>query len=336
MTGRARWAAAGGVCGLAWSAGLRGWMVEIMPDESRFTWMTYLYILVPGVVLGVLLGLAAHDRAAGRVPGRLLVPAPLVLAVGLLDPRLLWWFAQTGEGGGALLVALSAVAGGFALARRRWSPGRVAAAAVALLGIGGMGALALISAPPTSARAAWVALLGASHLAVLCLAAALTHPPSGRRPGAASSAATGGLCGLAWATALVSLMVTLGSSGPSVAWVLLAGVVLPGAVTGALLGWAGFRRWGEGRRATPALAVGPLAMAAICVGAVVTAPAAGLDRLSDSDAHAAWAALLNGSLLATLGLAAVLAFRRVPAALPPVGEEPDAQLGLRALELRHL
>lgn len=335
MSGRARWAAGGGVCGLAWSTGLRGWMIQISPDESRFTWMTYLYILVPGVVLGVLLGLAAHDRAAGRMPGRLLVLAPLALAGGLIDPRLLWWLVHTGESSGALLVALSAMAGGFALTRRRWSAGRVGATAVALLGIGAMGALALLSAPPTSARAAWVALLGASHLAVLCLAAALTHRPSGRRPGATAFAATGALCGVAWATALVGLMVTLGTSGPSVGWPTLAGVVLPGTVTGALLGRAAFLRWSEGRPAPTALAVAPPAMAAICIGAVVTAPAAGLERLSENDAYAAWAALLNGSLLLTLGLAAVLAHRpgtgRVPPVLPPVGEELDAQLGLRAL-----
>ena len=46
-------------------------MVEIIgPSESTFTWMTVLYILMPGVVVGAVLGLAAHHRAEGRAPGR--------------------------------------------------------------------------------------------------------------------------------------------------------------------------------------------------------------------------------------------------------------------------
>jgi len=119
-------------------------MVEIIgPSESTFTWMTVLHILTPGVVVGAVLGLAAHHRADGRTPGRWFILTPLVFAVGLADPRLLWWLVRTGESSGALLVALAAMSAGYALTRRHWMTGRVAAAAFALLAIAGMGALAM-------------------------------------------------------------------------------------------------------------------------------------------------------------------------------------------------
>jgi hypothetical protein len=303
--------AVGGVCGLAWSAGLRGWMVEIIGlAESNFTWMTFLYILTPAVVVGAVLGLAAHHRAAGRMPGWWFVLTPLVFACGLVDPRLLWWLVHTGESSGALLVALAAMSAGYALTRRRWTAGRVAAAAFALLAVAGMGALAMTTAPLSSPRGAWVAVLGASHLAVLCLAATLSYPPSGRHLRAPSYAAIGALCGLAWAAALRGLMVALGSDGSTVDWLgTFGGVLLPGTVTGALLGWAEFARRSGRRRDVRLLALAPLTMAAITVGGIAVAPAASLDALSASAAQSVWAALLNASLLATLVLATALCLR---------------------------
>jgi hypothetical protein len=310
MTGRTAYAAAGGVWGLAWSAGLRGWMVEISAGESTFTWMTFLYILAPGVVVGAVLGLAAHDRAAGRPPGRWFVLTPLVFAAGLVDPRLLWWLLHTGESSGALLMALAAMCAGYALIRRRWTAGRVAAAAFALLAVAGIGALAMTTAPLSSPRGAWVAVFGASHLAVLCLAATLTYRPSGRRLDVSSYVAVGALCGLAWASVLRSLMVALGSDGSTVGWLGTVGVLAAGAVTGALLGWAEFARRSGRRRHVRLLVLAPLIMATITLVGIATAPAASLDALSASAPQSMWVALLNGSLLATLVVATALCLAR--------------------------
>lgn len=273
--------------------------------------MTFLYILAPGVVAGAVLGLAAHHRAAGRPPGRWFVLTPLMFAVGLVDPRLLWWLLHTGESSGALLMALAAMSAGYALTRRRWTTGRVAAAAFALLAVAGMGALAMTAAPLSSPRGAWVAVFGASHLAVLCLAATLTHRPSGRRLDASSYIAIGALCGLAWAAALRSLMVALGSDGSTVDWLgTFGGVLAPGAVTGALLGWAEFARRSGRPRHVRLLAPAPLAMAAVVVGAIAVAPAVSLDVLSASAPQSMWAALLNASLLTTLVIATALCLAR--------------------------
>ena len=55
----------GGSCGLAWAAGLRGFMAQIT-DDSSVSWAgTAGYVLLPGLVVGVLLGSAEHLRRAG-------------------------------------------------------------------------------------------------------------------------------------------------------------------------------------------------------------------------------------------------------------------------------
>jgi hypothetical protein len=47
----------GGVCGLAWAAGLRGFMAQIAGSESSVDWAgTFGWILLPGIGVGALLG----------------------------------------------------------------------------------------------------------------------------------------------------------------------------------------------------------------------------------------------------------------------------------------
>lgn len=48
----------GGACGLAWAAGLRGFMAQITEDSSVSWSGTFGYILLPGILVGVLLGWA--------------------------------------------------------------------------------------------------------------------------------------------------------------------------------------------------------------------------------------------------------------------------------------
>lgn len=68
----------GGLCGLAWAAGLRGFMTQITDDLS-VTWSGTLgYILLPGLVIGLLLGWAEHlRRTGGRRHWRWLALSPL-------------------------------------------------------------------------------------------------------------------------------------------------------------------------------------------------------------------------------------------------------------------
>ena len=53
----------GGVCGLAWAASIRGFMTQIAGDESGVSWPgTFGWILLPGVVIGLLLAWAEYLR----------------------------------------------------------------------------------------------------------------------------------------------------------------------------------------------------------------------------------------------------------------------------------
>ena len=119
----------GAVVGLAWAASLRVLMAEFAGPESTFDWFgTFEGVLLPGLVVGALLGWAAH--LAGQAP-RWLVAAPLVVV--LFTPSVLVSVFVDGLGGGAIAVPLFGMAAGYALAGRgpRWA--RWAAGAVALL-----------------------------------------------------------------------------------------------------------------------------------------------------------------------------------------------------------
>ena len=62
-----RYLVIGGLCGLAWAAGLRGWMAELAAggSESKVTWMTLVLLLLPGTIIGALLGWSAYLRSKG-------------------------------------------------------------------------------------------------------------------------------------------------------------------------------------------------------------------------------------------------------------------------------
>ena len=111
----------GGVCGLAWVAALRGFMAQVAGAESGVSWGgTFGWILLPGVVTGLLLGWAEYlRRTGGRRGWRWLALSPLlfasVLLPGLLDPATMF---QGGIGGGAIGVPLYGMAGGYALSGR--------------------------------------------------------------------------------------------------------------------------------------------------------------------------------------------------------------------------
>lgn len=174
--------AIGTVCGIAWAAGFRGYMVGLAGPASTFEWAgTFGALILPGAIVGGLLGWAEALRSRGGRRGwRWLALAPLVFAIApLLLPGALIGLFTEGLGGGAIAVVLIGMGGGYALSGRGPLWGRlvcgvlsaalVAALALATPGIGGP-RLAL-----TEPRGAWVALVAASFIVVLALASAIPH-----------------------------------------------------------------------------------------------------------------------------------------------------------------
>src|SRR3954447_2428965 len=263
-----RFVAMGGLCGLTWAAALRGWMVELATGESTssVTWLTFALLLLPGLAIGVLLGWSTYLRSIGMRGSRWLILTPVLFASALLDPEIFSAFIHTGQGGGSLMVVVTALASGFVLSRRRWSIAAAACALVALLGLLLLGFMGTMAAPLNTARGAWVCLYGLTLVLLLCLASVLPYRPVRAPRGAASWVALGALGGLAWACALRSFMAAVAGVESGVEWGLTFGyILLPGAVIGALLGRAEFlrrHRDGPGRRR---LAYTPLLFAAVLV-----------------------------------------------------------------------
>lgn len=112
----------GAAAGLAWAGSLRGFMAEVLGDGSSVSWLgTFGWVLLPGTLVGALLGWAERERRRGR-PHRFLVWSPIlfvaVLLPGLTDLDAL---LDDGVGGGAIGVPVVLIVGAFALgARRAW------------------------------------------------------------------------------------------------------------------------------------------------------------------------------------------------------------------------
>ena len=83
-----RYLVVGGLCGLAWAAGLRGWMAQLAAGGSNVTWLTLVLVLLPGTIIGALLGWSAYLRSKGVRGSRWLVFSPVLFASALLDPEI--------------------------------------------------------------------------------------------------------------------------------------------------------------------------------------------------------------------------------------------------------
>ena len=265
----------GAVCGLAWAASLRSFMAQFAGPESTFDWFgTFEGVLLPGAVVGALLGWAAHLR--GRAP-RWLVAAPLVFV--LFTPSALVSVFVDGLGGGAIAVPLLGMAGGYALAGRgpRWA--RWAAGAVALLAVPGWLVLASFAGGTlalTTPRGAWIAVLFLSPLAVLSFGAALPHrAPTELLTSRRRLVLVGVVCGVAWGAGMRGFMAAAaGTDSPSVvSWLGTFGIILPiSGVVGGVLGWAeDLRRTGGRKRRIHTLA--PLLFTVDPASLAVTLPA---------------------------------------------------------------
>ena len=237
----------GAVAGLAWAAGLRGWMIQMAAGEgSSFHWYgTFALVLVPGAVVGAAFGLAETRRRAGRPRSRWLVVAPLLFSAALLDPTIFRQFVEEGIGGGSIGVALTGLAGGYALSGRgrawwRRTCGVFAAGLVLMMLV-----MAAEQHPLAEPHGLWVGLHASSLVALLCVAAAV--PQRADRavlvPAAWQAAVIGGLAGLAWSASLRAFMSEVAGEDSAVSWSgTFVWVLLPGVVVGALLAHAEWRR----------------------------------------------------------------------------------------------
>jgi hypothetical protein len=171
--------AVGAVCGLAWAASMRGWMIQIAGDESTFRWYgTFLLILLPGAALGALLGWAGHLQQTGKLGRRRqlwLMASPVLLAAALLDPRIFELLITNGMGGGALGVVIIGMTGGYALSGRGSRTTTYISGLVALLLIVACGSIPAENAPLTTPHGAWTATQVLSLLGVLCVACSIPY-----------------------------------------------------------------------------------------------------------------------------------------------------------------
>lgn len=181
----------GAICGIAWAAGFRAYMVELAGPASTVEWWgTFGALLLPGAVVGGLLGWAeALRRTGGRRGWRWLALAPLAFAIApMLLPGALTVLLTQGLGGGAIAVALTAMGAGYAFSGRgplwgRLACGLVSGALVAGMALSGAG----IAGPGLALwgpRGAWVAVLATSFMVVLGLAASIPHRPEAPYPAA--------------------------------------------------------------------------------------------------------------------------------------------------------
>jgi hypothetical protein len=175
-------AAVGALCGLAWAAALRGFMSEVAGTQANVDWAgTFLWVLLPGAVIGALLGWSEHRRWCGPIPHRRwLVWSPMLFAGVLLrDPRELAAGFEGGIGLAAVAVPGMCMVGGYALAGRGPRSLRVLCGVVALSAVPIWSITATDVGGPsfslTDAHGAWAAVLYWSLLASFSLAAAIPH-----------------------------------------------------------------------------------------------------------------------------------------------------------------
>jgi hypothetical protein len=188
-SGPVSWVALGALSGLAWACALRSFMATVAGPGSEVDWgLTFGFILLPGTVIGALLGWAEFLRRTGGGPARhRLAYAPLLFAAalvpGLFHPGS---FLEGGIGGGAIGVPVIAMLGGFAISGRGPARGRALAGLLFTTGF----VVWLITAVPVggqsfaldTAHGLWVSVLFESLLVTFAVAASAPHGPTGHPP----------------------------------------------------------------------------------------------------------------------------------------------------------
>jgi hypothetical protein len=176
----------GALAGFAWAAALRAFMWEVAGENAGVDWFgTFVWVLVPGTVIGALLGWAEHRRWSGLVPHRRWLIWSPMLFTALFFQNPLDLVLNGFEGGiGLAAVAVPAIcmAGGYAIAGG--GP----------LWVRGVGGLILLSSVPIwsltaaavggssmslgSPHGAWAAILYWGLLTTFSMAAAIPHRPA--------------------------------------------------------------------------------------------------------------------------------------------------------------
>lgn len=176
--------ALGALCGLAWAASFRAVMSEFAGYGSQVAWLdTFAAILLPGVIVGALLGWVHTIRLRGGRRGwRLLGAAPAAFAVApMLIPGAVIALLTQGLGGGAVAVALLAIGGGFAISGLGPLWARIVCGVISALLIGGVTLTTFVIAGArlavTEPRGVWVASLTFSLLTLLAIASSIPFRP---------------------------------------------------------------------------------------------------------------------------------------------------------------
>lgn len=183
-------AAASALAGLAWAGALRDWMVHLAGEASVTTWQTPAFVLAPGAAIGGVLGHAAARRAEGQPVPRTVIAAPLIFGVALLYPPNMVRVVKTGEGTGALGVALIAMAGGHAIGGRGHPAARVVNGVLASASIGAVALVPSRINPALGSGSRRVALQGAALVATFAIAATASYGERAERRSRIGSAST--------------------------------------------------------------------------------------------------------------------------------------------------
>jgi hypothetical protein len=171
--------------GLAWGAGLRGWMAVLAGDASHFSWSgTFAGVLLPATLAGAALGWAEHARRSDDTGCRrwaALAPLLFVLAA-LVQPDFVPQL-RSGLGTGAIATALIGLLGGYAIAGRgpRWAilgTRILMAALVAAVIAGAFLAAAEPRQATTAPSGAFLALTFLIFSSLLAWACAIPHLPA--------------------------------------------------------------------------------------------------------------------------------------------------------------
>ncbi|MFB9310961.1 hypothetical protein BJY17_003221 [Agromyces hippuratus] len=180
-----RWAliSVGAIAGLAWAGALRAWMAELSGSISAFSWGTFVGVLLPGLIVGAAIGWASTVGPAASARERRMLrwcaASPFAFAIApMLIPGGLVGLLTQGLGGGAVLIALIAIGGGYAFGggRPMW-----ARAICGVLAIGVSIAVALMlgsmmrgaALALTTPRGAWLAVLDLALMLTLIAAASV-------------------------------------------------------------------------------------------------------------------------------------------------------------------
>ena len=183
----ARWiaTAVGAICGLAWASALRAFMWEVAGDDAGVEWVgTFIWVLLPGAIIGALIAGAEHRRWTGSLShARWPVWSPMLFAAVLLqNPLALAAGFEGGVGLAAVGVPATCMLGGYAIAGHGpvWVRGLCALIPLSALPIWSLTATAVggASMSLSDPHGLWAAILYWGLLATFSMTAATPH----RRP----------------------------------------------------------------------------------------------------------------------------------------------------------